>query len=288
MALTDQQYYTDSANWGDSQYVKLTDIINNFYLFYVGDDKALTNVKRYDVVFHAKRGLQELHYDALKEVQSLELALPDDLQLTLPKDYISMVRVSWVDEDGLLHPMMVDNSTTIAKAYLQDQDYNILYDQDGAAEEGTPFLDLKIAERNASSRDIPESLDNLSDEYIGGRFGMDTSQANANGKYVIDKKLGVIRFSSEVKAKHVIMEYITDGISYLEEQDLKVNKLAEDYLYKYIAHQIVSYKFGVQEYIVRRFKNQAFAAMKNMKIRMMDIHPFDLVQIMKGRNKWIK
>ena len=117
---------------------------------------------------------------------------------------------------------------------------------------------------------------------------MDTSKANINGMYVIDKKLGIIRFSSEVKSKFIVIEYITDGVSYLEEADLTVNKLAEDYLYKYIAHQIVSYKFGVQEYIVRRFKNQAFAALKNMKVRMMNIHPFDLVQIMKGRNKWIK
>lgn len=288
MALTDQQYYSDSANWGDGQYVKLTDIINNFYTFYVGDDKALTNVKRYDVIFHAKRGLQELHYDALKEVKSLELELPGDLQLTLPKDFISLVRLTWVDEDGNLHPLMYDSTTTIAKAYLQDEEYNILFDTDGEAQEGTPFMDIKLNEKNASTRDIAESQDNLTDEYIGGRFGMNTGRANVNGMYTLDKKLGVIRFSSEVKGKVVIIEYITDGISYLTEDELKVNKLAEDYLYKYIAHSIVAYKFGVQEYIVRRFKNEAFAAMKNMKIRMMNIHPFDLVQIMKGRNKWIK
>lgn len=288
MALTDQQYYSNDANWGGSQYTKLSDIINNFYLFYVGDDKALSNVKRYDVVFHAKRGLQELHYDALREVKALELELPEDLQLTLPKDFIKFVRLSWVDNDGRLHPMMIDTSTTIAKAYLQDEDYNILFNTEGAAQEGTPFMDVKIDERNESARDVDEDLDNVTDELIGGRFGMNPARANVNGMYVVDKKLGVVRFSSEVKGKVVVMEYITDGVSYLEEDDMSVNKLAEDYLYKYIAHQIVSYKFGVQEYIVRRFKNQAFAALKNMKVRMMDIHPFDLVQIARGRNKWIK
>ena len=74
----------------------------------------------------------------------------------------------------------------------------------------------------------------------------------------------------------------------LGEDELQVNKLAEDFMYKYIANQILNHKFGVQEYIVRRIKNEAFAAMKNMKIRMMDIHPFDLTQTLKGRNKWIK
>ncbi len=70
MALTDLQYYSDSSNWGNNQFVKLSDIINNFYLFYVGDDKVLSSVKRYDVIFHAKRALQELHYDALKDVRA--------------------------------------------------------------------------------------------------------------------------------------------------------------------------------------------------------------------------
>jgi|TARA_B110000879_G_C11182605_1_gene519271 hypothetical protein len=288
MALTDQEYYSNSSKWGDNQYVSLKDVINNFYAFYVGDDKALTNVKRYDVIFHAKRGLQELHYDALKEVKSLELELPGDLTLTLPKDFIKAVRISWVGQSGKLHPMMVDDTTIIAKSYLQDEDYTILFNSAGEASEATPYMDLKITERNNTVSDTSENQDNLTSDNVGGRFGMDTSKANINGMYVIDKKLGIIRFSSEVKSKFIVIEYITDGVSYLEEADLTVNKLAEDYLYKYIAHQIVSYKFGVQEYIVRRFKNQAFAALKNMKVRMMNIHPFDLVQIMKGRNKWIK
>ena len=32
---------------------------------------------------------------------------------------------------------------------------------------------------------------------------------------------------------------------------------------------------------MRRLKNESFAAMKNMKIRLLDIHPFDLVQTLK-------
>jgi hypothetical protein len=285
MALTDQQYYNDSTNWGENQFVLLKDIINNFNAFYVGDDKVINDVQRYDVVFHAKRGLQELHYDALKDVRSLELELPDDLQLELPKDFVRLVRLSWVDDRGRLHPMMMDTETTIAKAYLQDDSYNIIFDNNGAATEGTSVIDTKLAQVSTVDND---QFTNLDYEFFGGRFGMATEKTNVNGKYNIDKNLGYIRFSSEVKGKAVVIEYITDGLEYLTEDELKVNKLAEDFLYKYIAHQVIQYKFGVQEYIVRRMKNEAFAAMKNMKIRMMDIHPFDLVHAMKGRNKWIK
>lgn len=285
MALTDKQYYDNSTNWGDNQFVLLKDVINNFMAFYVGDGKIIDHIERFDVVYHAKRGLQELHYDALKDVRALELELPDDLQLELPKDFVKLVRLSWVDELGRLHPMMMDVDTTIAKAYLQDDGYDIIFDSNDAAAEGTSVIDMKQASNATVDND---TLSNLDYEFFGGRFGMFTDRTNVNGMYSIDKNAGYLRFSSEVKNKAIVIEYITDGLSYLTEAELQVNKLAEDFLLKYIAYQVIQYKFGVQEYIVRRMKNEQFAAMKNMKIRMMDIHPFDLAQAFKGRNKWIK
>ena len=280
--MTDQQYYENSSNWGTSQYVTLDSIINNFYLFYVGDNKIINDIDRYDIVFHAKRGLQEIHYDALNDVRALELDLPDDLQLELPKDFVSLVRLSWVDGQGLFHPMIVNNDSAIVKAYLQDNDYNILFDSLGAALEGDSVTDINIA--NGSTY----TSDEVSDEALYNRYGLETSKANVNGTYRLDKRLGVIRFSSDVKGRTVVIEYVSDGLNHVDDADVKVNKLAEDYLYKYIANQIINHKFGVQEYIVRRVKNEAFAALKNLKIRMMNIHPMDLVQAARGRDKWIK
>jgi len=286
MALTDQQYYTDRDNWGGNQFALLKDIINNFMAFYVGDGKIINDVSRFDVVFHAKRALQELHYDALRDVRALELELPEDLNLELPKDFVRLIRMSWVDGQGKLRPLMVDPDSRIAKAYLQDDNYDIIFDSDGAATEGTTVIDLNI--NNASSAGSQYQLDYTDYDIFGGRFGMFTSKANVNGTFTLDKNLGYVRFSSEVKGKAVVIEYITDGFAYMEEDELKVNKLAEDFMYKYIAHNVIKHKFGVQEYIVRRLRNDEFAALKNMKIRMMDIHPFDLVHALKGRNKWIK
>ena len=58
MALTDQQYYASSSKYGGSQFVSLKDIVNNFYLFYVGDEKVINNAKRYDV-FSMQRKIQD-------------------------------------------------------------------------------------------------------------------------------------------------------------------------------------------------------------------------------------
>ena len=70
--ITQREYYQNNGNnpayenWGTYQYLLLDDIINNFLISYVGDDKVINKVDRNEVVFHAKRGIQELHYDSLR------------------------------------------------------------------------------------------------------------------------------------------------------------------------------------------------------------------------------
>ena len=50
--LTQSQYYQNDGNtptndnWGTYQYLLLEDIINNFLLSYVGDDKVINKVDR--------------------------------------------------------------------------------------------------------------------------------------------------------------------------------------------------------------------------------------------------
>lgn len=286
MAATDQAYYTDSANWGEDQYVFLSDIINNFMIVNVGDDKIINKVERHDVIYHAKRGLQQLHFDALKEVRAVEFEMPDTLQMAVPRDFVGLVRVSWVDEKGRLHPMINGNYTTVVgKAFLQDNAGNILYDGTGAALTGTPLMDI----RNLQYANYDNtSLDPMTEYVHGARYGMDTANANANGTYNIDKKLGLIRFSSDVAGQLIVLEYTTDGLSNLDDSELKVHKFAEEYIKKYILHEVVNTKFGVQEYIVRRLKKDASSELANTKIRMMNIHPLDIVQTMRGHQKWIK
>ena len=221
MALTDKQYYDNSSNWGSYQFVKLSDIINNFYAFYVGDDNVINDVSRYDVVFHAKRGLQEIHYDALNDIRALELDVGEDLQTELPKDFVRLVKVSWVDDRGRLRPMITDKNTRTAEAFLQDDNYDIIFDSEGNAINGTSIIDTRLSQVNDQESDANDYL-NKAEEFFGGRYGLDTSSSNANGKYNIDKNAGYIRFSSSVKAKTVVVEYVTDGLDNLAETELQI------------------------------------------------------------------
>ena len=54
---------TVEQNYGSYSYIKINDIVNNFIVAYVGNGKLIPSVQRTDVLFHAKRGLQEFSYD---------------------------------------------------------------------------------------------------------------------------------------------------------------------------------------------------------------------------------
>ena len=58
-----------NENYGGYEYTTLDNVINNFLVAYVGEDKLITKIKRTDVMFHAKRGLQEFSFDTLKSIK---------------------------------------------------------------------------------------------------------------------------------------------------------------------------------------------------------------------------
>ena len=73
---THQEYYTGN-DLGNYQFVSLEDIINQFMIAYVGDQKIISKVRRVDVAFHAQRALAELSFDTFKSIKSYQIDIPD-------------------------------------------------------------------------------------------------------------------------------------------------------------------------------------------------------------------
>ena len=59
--LTQTQHnYYDGNDFGGYQFTSLDNIINQFMIAYVGEEKIISKVSRIDVAFHAQRAMQEL------------------------------------------------------------------------------------------------------------------------------------------------------------------------------------------------------------------------------------
>ena len=97
---TPREYY-DGNDFGNYQFISLTDIINQFMLVYVGEDKIIPKAKRLDVAFHAQRALAELSFDTFKSCKAMEITVPATLQMVLPQDYVNYTKISWVDSAGI-------------------------------------------------------------------------------------------------------------------------------------------------------------------------------------------
>lgn len=302
--LTGYQYYENSGNvpenenWGSYQYISLEDIVNNFMLMYVGNDKLINNVQRYNVLFHAKRGIQEINYDALKEIKVLEISICDDLKFVLPNNYVNYVRIS-LYKDGVLRPLTENIQTNYSNSYLQDNNCRVLFDQDGKVLEGTSVLDYdRVTNQQktmypgsglyAGREGVNIDQNWYFDYAIGANYGLNTETANVNPTYRIDKASGVINFGSGMAGELCILEYISDGMQDGDDSKVSINKLAEEFIYAYIKHAILNSKVGVQEYIVNRAKKDKTALLRNAKIRLSNIHPGRLLMNMRGRDKWIK
>jgi len=291
--VSQEDFYGDATLQGNYQYTTIKNIVNNFMLTVVGDSNHIKMLHRDIVVFHAKRGLQELNYDVLKEIKGIEFELSDNYTLILPEDYMKYVRVSWIDVAGNFHPMIMNNDTLISAAYLQDNQYAILFDNDGnVLTANQNSYDQTLVAQNTfqffGDSANANGFDNQLENGGRGRFGMNTDKANGNGWFTVDKRSGVMKFSSNVGTKTIVLEYISDGLEYASLSDIKVNKFAEKALMLYIEVAILSNIDKIPEYVVKRKAKEAHIEKLKAKTRLNGLNYEELLQVLRGRDKRIK
>ena len=291
---------TQEALWnshGSYEYTRLSDVIDNFLIAYVGAGKLITSVKRSDVVFHARRGLQEFSYDTLKSIKSSELTVPPSLSLTIPQDYVNYVGLGWVDGLGVLHPMYPTNNLNQSpyRTPAQDDLGNPIQDSNDSNTEGTSQMDATWASTNPRlisggfTNDVQgANVLNRSvyDGALGQRYGQDPVTSQSNGWFKINEREGTFSFTSNLANKLILLQYISDGNAY--DLDARIPKMAEEALYAHIIHAILATSANTQEYIVQRFKRERTAKLRNAKIRLSNIKISEITQVMRGKSKWLK
>tara|TARA_R110001599_G_scaffold80651_1_gene217789 strand:+ start:1943 stop:2851 length:909 start_codon:yes stop_codon:yes gene_type:complete len=295
--LTESQenYYDGTdVDYGSYQFIDLSDIINNFIVAYVGEDKIISKIKRVDVAFHAQRALQELSYDTLKSIKSQEIEIPPSLLMTLPQDYVNYVKLTYSDSGGIEHILYPASKTSNPYAISQaadgsyDNDGTNLTEQDATNHLSDTWTNFKSSNSASSSGDDPadDQDTNIYDFNVGQRYGIDPQFAQGNGSFFMDELQGRIHFSSAMNGKTITLKYISDSLG--TEEEMKVHKFAEEAMYKWIAHAVLATRANTQEYLVARFKKERFAAVRTAKLRLSNLKIEELTQIMRGKSKQIK
>jgi hypothetical protein len=286
---------TVQDNWGSYAYTKLNDVINNFIVAYVGAGKLIPSAKRTDVIFHAKRAMQEFSYDTLKSVNSQELTIPSSLSVPIPQDYVNYTNIYYYDQAGIKHLILPNSlSTSPFRNPIQDSDGIPTQDNFSNNIEGTSVIENRWENNDLSS--VDNRVDDTSlgwQQYygieqagLGQRYGMNPQFANNNGWFLINERDNKFSFSSDLVSQLITLEYISDGLS--TNLNTRIPKLAEEALYAYISHAIISTRINQPEYVVNRLKKEKSAKLRNAKIRLSNLKMNEFTQVMRGKSKWLK
>ena len=281
--------------FGTYRYISLKEIVNNFMIGYVGDSKLIKNVKRSDILFYTRRGIQEFAYDVSRVEKIQEVDVGGNLSVKMPQDYVNYVKLTWVDSAGVEHLILPARYTSKpSESILQDSDYNYVFNSDGDTLTGGSTIDANFKDSTVSNLNSA-----INDDYYynteynrdrilheGRRYGLEPELANKNGVFIIDEANGTINFSSDLEEKTIILKYISDGVG--TDNEMQVHKFAEEAMYKHIAFNILSTKSNVPEYVVNRYRKERRAAVRNAKIRLSNIKSEEISQVMRGKSKHIK
>jgi hypothetical protein len=200
-----------------------------------------------------------------------------------------------------MRPILPSQTTKPNKGVAQDNNYHYLYDQDG---------DIVFAETSETIDKYQEQLSlltvsELSSYYIGyynsiygpeniggmwgQRYGLIPELANMNGTYVLDLTAGQVYFSSGFKANDLItLRYISDGLGANGDfSNVFVPKMAEDAVMTSMLYNLTKLRQSTIQ-MSAVFKKEAFAKMRNAKIRLSNMKLPEISQIFRGKAKWIK
>ena len=95
-------------------FISLNDIINNFLISYTGPGKLIPDAIRTEVIFHARRCLQEFAYETLKSQFTDEVG-GSVQNYILPNDFVAIIEVS---VDGNIFTQSNVNPPAAGEYYL--------------------------------------------------------------------------------------------------------------------------------------------------------------------------
>ena len=173
-------YYNDPSDFGNYQFTSLDDIISQFMVIYVGQDKIINKTSRTDVAFHAKRALAELSFDTFKSIKSQEIVLPPSNTMLLPHDYVNYTKISWSGDGGQKHVLYPISSTSNPFKIKQYEDGG--YDFDNASQ--AALIDNNDFSSSLADSNWEHSVAKTTKTNSGTVFGTDVVEVNSQNQLV--------------------------------------------------------------------------------------------------------
>lgn len=227
MTTSDQQYYDNKDNWGESQFTTLEQVIDNIILL-SDDDSYFKKIKRFRASIIGKQALMNFNLDIKQKPKAISFALGPNRTFPFPRYMENWNRISFVGECGKLQVIDVNNSPLVVE-YLQDENYELLYDENGNVLNGQDKIYQKgncIKFITCENGKLVLNPNPKPEEY----WVKEVSESN----YFL--------FSDDLVDKEIVIEFTSSALESLDDCDVKVHNRMADTLSYYIKWKLLESK----------------------------------------------
>ena len=245
-------------------YIKLSDVINDFILAIDGNDYA---AHASDAVIrnYALRGLREMGFDMLKVVRSLKLDVTNNTAV-LPDDYVDWCKVGVVGTDGIVYVLGENKNINISQKYSTVNGNT--YDSDGDG--------LNDREDDKTSTGAAGGSDSITDSFnsylfrnyvYGNEHGTlyGVGGGHYEGEFRINLDQNRVELKTNTSVTKLVMEYVADEA---RSADPQVHIYAEEALNSYIYYRIIERKAAVPSNEKSRARAEYYNERRKANARM--------------------
>jgi len=217
-------------------YTNIDEVINDFQLM-IDDTSYDKEAQIYQLRLIALQGLRELKFDVEQEVNTATFVVDSTtLQVTLPSNYVKLLRVGFKGSDGSFHALGSNPNLSLDSG-IESQVNDETWD------ENNPYYSIDV----------------------GRKFGIGGGNNNL-GYYRVNHNDNTINFSSGLAGKELFLEYLSDGAS----ADVqRVHKFCEEALRAYIYYKYIQRKRGIPANEKQMAKRAFFNEKRLSRARMM-------------------
>lgn len=256
-ATTDEIYYENPEHWGEDAFVTLENVIDNIIAL-ANDDSYLKKEERFRLSIIGKMGLKKLEVDIKSDNKAINFQLAPSKIFPYPRYMTNWSRIGVINSCGKLEILNINNSPLVHD-YLQDNDYALLYDNDGAVLEATSFnvdegtCQLEIY--NCKDKDIVCSCDNNTTCQCGGsKYAKSWVKPVKEGNY--------FEFSDDLVDAEIVIEFKTASLRDIDDCDVKIHHDLELTVMRYIQWNALMGKRNTTEREWRSYKAEYKAERK--------------------------
>ena len=246
-AIHDQDYYENKEHWGENQFVTLESIINNLRIT-ARDDSYFKHVDKFVASIFGKEIIKELNVDVKSKDRAISIQLHPSRIFPFPRYMTNWSRIGVINSCDKLTVLNI-NKNPVTHDYLQDHEWELLYDDEGNVLRGADFdaqkgeccrcliVDCWVQTCNCSncSDCSCESCTNCQN----GEFKNSWVKENTVGSY--------FEFSDDLVDEIIVIEFQSADLDAIDNCDIKVHHYLEKTVKRGIQKELLMGKRNIPQ-----------------------------------------